>query len=137
MGYEFLEHTADVKFRASGLTIDEMFKFSALAFFEAVRGKVKISENIEERISVSGKDLRELMYNFLEEFLFLFDSEGFVGADVLDLKVDERNLKIECAVAGDLAGKYEFANDVKAVTYSEMFVGNRDGLWVSQVVLDV
>ena len=88
MSYEFLEHTADVKFRADGVTIEEMFSFAADALNETVRGDIKILEQEERLFEVEGVDNANLLYNFLEEFLFLLDAEEFLVARVKEIKIE-------------------------------------------------
>jgi SHS2 domain-containing protein len=61
----FLEHTADVKFRAFGKNIEEAFSNSALALKEIMTEKTKIKDKIKKKISVKGKDNESLLYNFL------------------------------------------------------------------------
>jgi len=55
MKYEFLEHTADVKFRAYGKTLEEAFENVALAFAETVSKGEKIKEKKKKSISVKGR----------------------------------------------------------------------------------
>ena len=163
MSYRFLEHTADVKFRAEGATIEEMFVFAAGALNETIRGEIDILGQEERIFEVEGKDESELLYNFLEEFLYLLDAEDFLIASIklIEIKPNESGainneqlamgagFKLKCIVMGDKAENYKFTNDVKAVTYSEMFVkrslikeqvtsdkGKGEG-WECQVVLDV
>lgn len=135
MGYEFLEHKADVKFRAEGSTIEKMFISATDALNETIRGDIKILEQKEKSFEVEGKDKESLLYNFLEEFLFLLDAEGFLTARVKS--VSTGGGKLNCVVAGDSAENYKFTNDVKAVTFSEMFVRENKKGWECQVVLDV
>jgi SHS2 domain-containing protein len=135
MSYEFLEHTADVKFRADGATIEEMFVAAADAMNETVRGDIKILESKERSFEVEGKDLVSLLYNFLEEFLFLLDAEDYLVAKIKEIEIEGNKLK--CVVVGDAAENYKFTNDVKAVTYSDMFVREENGRFVCEVVLDV
>ncbi|MBT7102288.1 archease [archaeon] len=135
MSYKFLEHTADVKFRAEGSSLEEMFVAAAAAMNETVRGDIKILEQEEKGFEVEGKDQVGLLYNFLEEFLFLLDAEDFLVAKVKSVEIDDNKLK--CVVVGDAAKNYKFTNDVKAVTYSDMFVKEKGGKFVCEVVLDV
>ena len=135
MSYEFLEHTADVKFRAEGSTIEEMFSSAADALNETIRGDIKILEQNERSFEVTGKDNEELLYNFLEEFLGLLDAEDFLVEKIKSIDIND--LKLKCVVIGDAAESYKFTNDVKAVTYNEMFVNEKDGKFVCEVVLDV
>lgn len=137
MSYEFLEHTADVKFQAVGSTIEEAFISSASALFEVIRGDMKILEQEEKILKISGRDLSSLLHNFLEEFLFLLDSEDFLVSSVADLKIDKSNYSLVVRVVGDKARNYVFTNDVKAITYNEMLVEEIDGKFSCIVVLDV
>jgi SHS2 domain-containing protein len=133
MKYKFLEHTADIKFQAFGKTLDKVFENAALAMFNSMySGKVK--NKIKKMISVEGKDNESLLYNFLEELLFLLDSKNFF---LLSCKVKIKDKKLEAELEGDKAGNYNIELDVKAVTYNSMFVKKEKGKFVVQVVLDV
>lgn len=135
MKFKFLEHTADIKFQAFGNSVKEVFENSALAMFNSMyEGKVKGTKNF--KINVKGKDFESLLYNFLEELLFLFDSENFFMSKVKSIKIT-KDFKLEAEVVGDDAENYEIHIDIKAVTYNEMFVKQEGTKWVVQVVVDV
>ena len=134
MKFKFLEHTADIKFQAFGKNLEEVFENSALAMFNAMcDSKIKSTRTL--KIKAEGKDKESLLYNFLEELLFLFDSEGFFLSEVKNLKIKGNKLYAE--VVGDKAENYKFNIDVKAITYNEMFVKKVGNKFVAQVVLDV
>jgi len=134
--FKFLEHTADIKFQAFGADVEEVFGNSALAMFNAMySGKVKEKKNF--KINVKGKDFESLLYNFLEELLFLLDSKNFFLSKIKSIKIDKKKLKLEAEVLGDDTKNYEIHLDVKAVTYNEMFVKRQKKNWIAQVVVDV
>ena len=137
MAIKFLEHTADVKFQADGESVEKVFSEAALALKQTIASDVKVVGKIEKKISVSGNDFEGLLYNFLEEILFLLDTEDFLIANVKEIKIDEKSFKINAILVGDLASKYKFANNVKAITYNEMFVKKQKDKFICQVVLDV
>lgn len=137
MSYTFLEHTADVKFRAEGSTLDEMFLEAAKALFFTMRGEIIILEQEKRILEIEGNDMESLLHNFLEEFLFLLDSSDFLASGISSIEIDEDSFRIRCEVFGDKAEKYKFTNDVKAVTYNEMYVREKEGKFLCQVVLDV
>lgn len=130
-----MEHTADVKFRAEGSTVEEMYSSAADALNETIRGDIKILEQEGKSFEVDGPDQEVLLYNFLEEFLFLLDAKEFLVASIKSIDVGEN--KIKCTVAGDAAGNYVFTNDVKAITYNGMVIGEGHGKFFCEVVLDV
>jgi len=133
MRFKFLEHTADVKFQAFGKSLNETFENSALAMFNAMSDD-KIKAKVKKKIKVSGKDNESLLYNFLEELLFLLDSKNFFLAKC-KVKISGFNLIAE--VWGDSVKNYETKVDVKAVTYNQMFVKKQGNMFICQVVLDV
>lgn len=133
--YKFLEHTADIKFQAFGKSLDIAFENSALAMLKSMHGG-KVMEKKKIKFKVKGKDLGALLYNFLEEFLFLFETKGFLASKVkVKINKDQKSLKAE--VIGDKAKNYNIEMHIKAVTYNEMFVHKSRGKWVCQVVLDI
>lgn len=136
MRFKFLEHTADIKFQSSGKTLEEAFENAALALQEVITKKTKIKPKIKKTIKVSGKDYESLLYNFLEEFLFLLDAEDFILSKIIKLSITD-NYNLTAEVIGDKASNYKFSNDVKAITYNEMFIKKEKGRWVCQVVVDV
>lgn len=133
MKYKFLEHTADIKFQAFGSTIEKAFENSALAMFNAMSDD-KIKSVKKKKIKVQGKDNESLLYNFLEELLFLLDTENFFLSRI---KVKIKDLSLTGEVFGDNVKNYETKVDVKAVTYNQMFVKKLGNKWVCQVVIDV
>jgi SHS2 domain-containing protein len=140
MAYKFLEHTADLKVSVSEASIEKAFISSANALGEAIREKIKIKENIKKEIKVEGRDYQSLLYNFLEEFLYLLDAEGFIFSNIEKIKIKQENVDkilLSCIVLGDKAGNYKFTNDVKAITYNDMLVKLRKNKVDIQFVLDV
>lgn len=131
----FLEHTADIKFQAFGKNIEEVFENSALALKESIYENIKVKKKIKKKIIVNAKDNEGLLYRFLEEFLYLLDAEDFLFSNVAKIKI--KNNKLTAKISGDKASNYKFTNNVKAITYNEMFVKEQDGKWIAQVVIDV
>jgi SHS2 domain-containing protein len=135
MNFKFLEHTADVKFQASGKNMGEAFKNSALALKKIISNDIKINSKITKEIKIKGKDKKELLYTFLEEFLFLLDTENFILSKITKLKIIGNELIAE--VMGDDSENYKFTNNVKAITYSDMFIKKQKDKYTCQVVVDV
>ena len=133
--FKFLDHTADIKFKAYGKDLNELFENAGLCVFSTMyAGRVFSRRKL--KIRAKGKDLNNLLYNFLEELLVLLDSKNFFVSS-LKVKVDLKKLSVSADVSGDDASKYEIGLDVKAITYNDMFVKHLGKKWVCQVVVDV
>lgn len=136
--FKFIDHTADIMFRAEGKSLEEAFVSSAMALREVMFGDLKVKSSEKRQIRVDGKDEESLLMDFLEEFLFMLDAEDFIISEIKNLKIIRKGrFIIEAEVYGDKASKYKFTNDVKAITYNQMEVKEEKGKVVTQVVLDV
>ena len=138
--YKFLEHTADAKFQAYGKSMEEAFSNAALAMFSIITDTKKIKKKIKKGIEARGHDLKSLLYNYLEELLFLIDTENFLLNHIEQLKLHkkEKEYFLEAIVVGDrYSEKYKTTGDIKAVTYNEMEIKEEKGKVMVQVVLDI
>ena len=140
MRYKFLKHTADIKFQAFGKSLEEVFESAAYALANII-SKDKIKNRIKEEVSmqIKGADKERLLCDFLEEFLFLFETKGFLLSSIKNLNIEEKSgaYFLKGDVFGDKADDYELDNHVKAITYNEMFVKQVGDKFICQVVVDV
>ena len=132
--FEFLEHTADVKFQAWGKTLEEAFSNCALAVSKTLCQEL-IKRKKTYKIKAYGQDNESLLYNFLEELLYLFDTENFILARVKEIKIKDN--KLTAKVIGDNVEKYEIKAYIKSPTYNDMFIKKEKDKWIAQVVMDV
>ncbi len=134
MKYSFLEHTADIKFKAYGKVLNEVFENSVLAVAEYISRGKKIKNSRGRIINVSGNDIESLFYNFLDELVYLLDAENFI---VVKAKVTIRGYNLKAELFGDNASNYKNLDHIKAATYSEMYIKKTKLGWEAQAVLDV
>jgi SHS2 domain-containing protein len=137
--YRYLHHTADAKFQAFGQTLEEAFSNAALAIASLMWDQSKIRKRLKVPIEVKGRDLAQLLVNFLEEILFLLDAKGFLLSSVEDLSIQKKGSAFSlraCFVGDEHSSLYEIFGDVKAITYNEIVIKNKAPFMV-QVVADV
>jgi len=136
-GFEILEHTADVGFRARGATAVELFQHAADAFLFIACDRAEAHERETLPVVVDGDDLPSLLVNFLEEILFLFDAGRFATVRV---SVDEiTGSLIRARLHGEPRdpARHPWRLIVKAVTYHGLEVGEHGGRWEARVFMDV
>jgi len=138
--FEFLEHTADLKFRAFGESLEAAFSNAALALSNAFVGDQDVGSKIEREFEVSAGSLEVLVHDFLSELIFFFETEHYVASFVDEITISDKG---EYVLVALLKGgwldfkKHKVESEVKAVTYHDMFVGEKEGQWVIQVVCDI
>ena len=135
--YRIIEHTADTGFKIRGETKEQLFETAGLAFFDIMWRIGHPNESQPEIIEVTGSDMKELLVNFLEEFLYLYDAKGLVCTQ----------LKVETVTDTKICAKawLQLFNDnedsellgVKAVTYHQLQIDKKDQKWFAQVFLDI
>jgi SHS2 domain-containing protein len=142
--YTFFDKTADAKFQAYGSTLEETFKNAQEAMISLMYSIEEITEtesNPEVReILVEGNNLETLLYNFLEETIFLMSAELIVGL-VYKIQIihKEEMYKLKAIIHGTQSLNLESHGEVKAVTYNEMYVkfDENSQRYVAQVVVDL
>jgi SHS2 domain-containing protein len=137
--YRFLHHTADAKFQAFGQTLEEAFSNAALAIASLMWDQRRIRKRLKVPIEVKGRDLAQLLVNFLEEILFLLDTKGFLLSSVEELSIQKNGGAYSlraCFIGDEYSSLYEIFGDVKAITYNEMFIKKKAPFMV-QVVADI
>ncbi|MGP8331779.1 MAG: archease [Methanosarcinaceae archaeon] len=138
--YEYLEHTADAKFRAYGKTIEEAFQNAAVAMFNVMIDTSIVSDEVKERIKLTSEDLEGLLVDWLSELLYLFEVEQvvFKTFKIDHIKKHDENYSISATATGEPLNmtKHKFGTEVKAVTYNELIVEKTTKGWFVQVVVD-
>jgi len=139
MKYRILseEATADLAFEAYGDSLKELFENAGIVVFNIMTDISKVEKKTEKRIEKKSEDLKSLLYDFLEELIFLHDSENLVFSEI---KVDEiKNNHIVATVKGEKfdRSKHESRSLVKAVTYFGMEIKEDNGKWRAKVTLDL
>jgi len=135
--YRIIEHTADTGFEVKGATKEQVFESAARAFFAIMWQLGPHPEYGPVIIEVKGFDLEELLVNFLEEFLYRFDAKGQVCS-----KIQLESMTGDTLRAKAWLHKFDETRDqellsVKAVTYHQLFIGRKNGMWTARVFLDI
>lgn len=130
--FEILEHKADLKIRAFGKTKEELFLNMLLAMAESQKGE-NFGPEVKREIKVISIDLATLLVDFLSEVLYLIQVNKEIYNGIKFTKF--LNTEIE----GELFGQKvkRFGEDIKAVTYYNLEVSQKNGIWQATVLFDI
>lgn len=137
MSYEILEHTADAKFRVIADSREEAYKECVEAFSEIVGG---LGGNVRHKIKIESENEEALLFDFLDELIYLQDYEDVVvsHAESLEIEDTDKGHKLTAVVWADPIIDDMSPLDVKGPTYNEMMVDYKQGEgWVIEAVLDI
>ncbi len=136
--YEFFEHTADVGIIARGNTLEEAFSNAAKAVFEVVTDTSKVEAKECREVAIFGYDLENLLYKWIEELLYYYDSELMLFSS-FDIKIDQDSLTLTGKACGERfdPNKHEKRTVVKAMTYHMMEIKQIEGKYEVRFVVDI
>ncbi|MGC9048989.1 MAG: archease [Patescibacteria group bacterium] len=134
MKYEILEHTADLKIRAFGRDLSELFSNMIKGMFEAC-GPI-ISDNlstVNREIKIQSQNLESLLVDFLSEALYLSDvnNEAYFEAEFEKLTDRELIGKIK---GNKIEGLKE---EIKAATWHDLEIKKTPTNWQATVLFDI
>ena len=137
--YELFEHTADLGLRARGDDLPAVFADTGRALYAAIVARPeKVRPHRQVQFVLSGEALDLLLFDWLAELLYRFDSEGFVGSEI-ELTLDDSG-RLEAIVSGEPLdeARHGRAREVKAITYHGLRLEQGDdGGWLAEVIVDI
>jgi SHS2 domain-containing protein len=78
--YEYLDHTADVQCHSWGPTLEAAFENMAPCMFNYMTDLALVKEDPDSEgveIEVQGRDMKSLLFNYMDEMLFRFCTDQF------------------------------------------------------------
>jgi SHS2 domain-containing protein len=135
--FEILEHTADIGFRVSGTTAEEMFENAALALESVAYEWEDAAESAVYPLAVTGEDYESLLVNWLSEVLYYLDARRVL---IRRFRVDRLTPE---SVTGQGwgepldAARHRAKAMVKGVTYHQLKIERAGDVWRATVFLDI
>lgn len=142
--YEYLDHTADVQLHSWGDTLKESFEQIAMAMFgymtEIETVEMLDEHELEVRLEPGDGDLLNMVYHWLDEWLFVFCAEPFFIPRKIEIKeFDMTEWRIRAVGYGEQFSldKHPQGTEVKAITYSNMQVHDDKPTNDIYVIIDI
>ena len=141
-GFEFREHTADVQVRSWGPSLEEAFSQTAYSLMTTITPNLnKITVKVERKITVEAEDIEALLFDFLSEFLYIFDVEELIFNQICVHQIERLNdnFKLFATLKGEKfdLDKHEIGTEVKAITYSFLNIEKKHESTIIDIVFDI
>ena len=141
-GFEFRDHTADVQVRSWGPSLEVAFSQTAYSLMATITPNLKkITPEVEKEITIEAEDIEALLFDFLSEFLYIFDVDELVfnQINVSKIKKSNDNYKLHATLKGERfdLNKHEIGIEVKAITYSFLNIEKKHGNFIIDIVFDI
>ena len=146
MPYRILEDeaTADVAYVVTGKSLAAVLKDSAISMLDTIAERKSISKKIKKEIKLDSIDAGKLLYNFLQEIIYLKDAGNIVFSEVNVRAKEKKSSKgsifsLNATLFGDRidSSRQKMKAYVKAVTL-HMFSMKKTGKgWRAKIVFDI
>ena|SRR5438874_9025264 len=132
-GFEYFEHTADVGIRAWGPTLGDAFGAAAEGLVANMVDVASARRVGEARLEARADSPERLLFEFLDEVLYLVQTRGFVIARV---EASVRDGRIDARLEGEAydAARHGHLHEIKAITMHELSVRAGPPAQVSVIV---
>jgi SHS2 domain-containing protein len=129
--YRWLEHTSEVELSIEAPSEQAVFEEATCALAELL-SEAPSGEPAEHEVSVSAADRPMLLATWLDELVYLSETEDFIPERVRRMEVADASAK------GLVSGRRSVPQSlIKGVTYHRLEMQETDGAWQARVVLDV
>lgn len=138
--YTFIDHTADVLFRAKAATLSELFEQCALALEDTQVDLQKIKPRKTITITGQNSKIDRLLFDFLDDLIYYKDADSLVFNN-FKVNITEKNkiYHLTCQATGETLdhAQHDPKVDVKAVTMHLFEVKKVKDHWEAQVLVDI
>ena len=135
--YEYFEHTADIGIHLQSKDWPSLLADAGTALFGLIVADVGTIRPLQsQQVRVAGTERDYLLFDWLTELLYLFDSQGLVLCR-FDVTATEDG--VESEVWGEPFDPLRHlpSHEVKAVTYHELRVTQSAEGWQADVIVDI
>jgi SHS2 domain-containing protein len=140
-GFEIFDHTADIGIQVHGDDLSSVFAQAAAGMFSIIFHEAvpAIKEIGEYRIKLNSPELDQLLVDWLNELLFIFETEHIVCSNYkITIEEHEQKFNLDAIVHGEKIADEQLlgTREIKAVTYHMLFI-KKAKQWQAQVLFDI
>ncbi len=138
MSIQYLEHATDAFILVTAPSLTDAFTLAGQSVVDTTLDKKTIEEKEQRTITVSGKDLSYLLFNWLEEVNYQLITEGFEIAR-FSLEISKNSTyKLKSMIFGEPINlkKHHFKIEIKAPTFHMLEI-KQNGQVTMRFLLDL
>ncbi|MGZ4910352.1 MAG: archease [Halobacteriota archaeon] len=133
--YEFVEHTADLTFKACGRDLNQLFENAAQALESTLIMLESVALTDTATIDITADSYEDLLYDWLAELFVAFEVNRFAVKKCI-VNIAGLSLNAECWGERIDLNKHALNTEVKAVTYHNLQIKKND-VYHAEITLDV
>jgi SHS2 domain-containing protein len=134
--FEVIDHTADIGIVARGSDLSALFSNAAAGMLSLLIEADTLRRDITREISLEAGDTESLLVEWLNELLYIIDTEKLVLCK-FDILIEGNRLTARCAGQELDRKSHRLRREIKAATYHDLEVYERDGEYSARIIFDI
>lgn len=139
MEYEYIDHTADVGVKAYGSDLRQVFANAALGLVdfmvETIDDPGRGGKTFE--INLTAEDQEQLLVDWLNEVIFIMETESVVLNEFDVLVLEEKTFKANVSGHTYNEKNHRYKTEVKSATYHMLEIGRENDKYFGKILLDI
>ncbi|MCP4665930.1 MAG: archease [Deltaproteobacteria bacterium] len=135
--FSLLDHTADLGMQVHGPDLVTLFEEAARSIICIMIGAPRVGKTDTMKLHVDAQDLPDLMVRWLGEILYLLQGEKKVVTHVKIDSLSPVHLVATLKTVPFDPNRHEIIREIKAVTYHQIDVAQKNDQWEARVIFDL
>jgi SHS2 domain-containing protein len=131
-GFEEVAHIADWQLHVWAPTLEELFTQATRGMYALANIQFDVAQNMCRELSLEALDHESLLVSFLAELLYFVEADN-QAFQIKTIKVGKTSLQARLT-GGEVTRQDK---EIKAVTFHNLQIDRRDGLFQVGIVFDV
>lgn len=142
--FETVDISGDAGIQASGRSLEDLFANAAIGMYSLITDPAGIEVKRAIDVAVNSDSLEGMLVAWLNELIFQFDTYGFLGKEIsikelVSATSADRSWTLRALVSGEDfdEARHERRLLIKAATYHQLSIRQKEGIWEAKVILDI
>ncbi|MEW6142994.1 MAG: archease [Chloroflexota bacterium] len=135
--FKTIDHTADIGIVAYGRTLKDLFSNAAAALFSLISDLESVRTIETQAIVVTAPDRESLLVRWLNELVYLWDTEHLLFSRFKILRLTPQRLEAKCFGERLDLSRHLVHRDVKAATYHMLQIIRDNRGYRTRVIFDI
>jgi SHS2 domain-containing protein len=134
--FEVIDHTADIGIIARGKDVAALFSNAAEGMLSLLIDVDTLRQDTDKEIKLEAGDAETLLVQWLNELLYIIYTERLVLCK-FDIVIDGNRLTAKCAGHELDLKDNRIRREIKAATYHDLQIVQRDGGYRVKIIFDI
>ena len=134
--FEVIDHTADIGIIARGKDLPTLFSNAAAGMLSLLIDVDTLRQDTSKEIRLEAGDRETLMVQWLNEILYITYTERLVLCK-FDIVIEENRLAARCTGQEVDLKDNRIRREIKAATYHDLDIAQRDGGYWVKIIFDI